>query len=154
MKPVQTKDSNVRLIHPEEEHLPDEKRVGDVPVERMFFRDPETEEQRPGFESTWQLSVGERKALANGAPITIQLWGANHPPIKPMVGDPDPESMEVLVTVEETRRAAGKFFERLSVRMGEDTEIGAKEIPAMFNLALEEILRSRNQPPSANGNGS
>jgi hypothetical protein len=158
VRPVQTDDSNVRLILPEEEHLPDDKRRGDLFVERVFFADEETGDQKPGFESVWKPADGERKALANGALITLRLWGANHPPVNMLVGDPpEGEALEALVTVEEARKAAGKFFDRLSVRMeearGDGPELAADEIPAMFNLALQEVVRHRGTPPSANGAG-
>lgn len=158
MRPVKTDSSNVRLIHPEEEGKPDSQREGDVPAERMFFVDPETHDQRAGFESVWKTTAGERKALANGAPITLQLWGVGHPPVKIMVGDPpEGEVLEELVTVGETREAAGKFFERLSVRM-EEVESGGEpiatdEIGAMFNLALEDVLSQRGHRSSENGSG-
>lgn len=158
MRPVKTDSSNVRLVLPEEEHLPDDKRRGDLHVERMFFVDPESEEQRAGFESVWVPDDGERKALANGAPVTLRLWGANHPPVNMLVGDPpEGETLEALVTVGETREAAGKFFERLSVRM-EEVESGGEpiatdEIGAMFNLALEDVLSQRGHRSSENGSG-
>lgn len=157
MKPVKTKDSNTRLIHPEEEHLPDDQRGGDLYAERLYLV-AEDGQQRPGYESVWLPDDKERKALVNGAPITLRLWGSAHPPVNMHVGDvPEPEggdpSLQALVTVKETREAAGKFFARLSTRMEESTEIGAEEIPAMFNLALEEVLRARPQRPSSNGNG-
>lgn len=160
MKPVKTKDANTRLILPEEEHLPDEKRRGDLPIERLFLIDEETGDQRPGFESTWQPDKGERRALANGAQIKIRLWGANHPPIRPSVGEPDAESMEALVTVEETAVAASKFFSVLSERMAKAESGGepieAEEIPPMFQACLKDVVESGRHRPAAmrrNGDG-
>lgn len=158
MRPVKTDSSNVRLIHPEEEGKPDDQRQGDLFAERMFLVDPETQDQRPGFESVWIPTDGERKALANGAPITLRLWGSGHPPVNMLVGDPpEDEVLEELVTVAETREAAGKFFERLSTRMEEvesgGEPIATEEIGAMFNLALGEVITHRPGRSGENGSG-
>lgn len=158
MKPVKTQDSNARLILPEEEHLPEEERRGDLPIEKMLFVG-EDGVQRVGFESTWLLEDGERKALANGAPLVIKLWGQNHPPLKPEVGEPDEESMEALVTVEETAHAASKFFEVLADRMKIAEEGGdpieADEIPPLFQECLKEVVQGgRHRPGHRSRNGS
>lgn len=156
MKPIKTEGSNVKLVLEEEKHLPEEQQRGTLHAERMLFQDEETGDQKPGFESVWEPTDGERKALSNGAPITLRLWGAHHPIVNMLVGDvPEGEVLHALVTVEQTREAAGKFFERLSVRMAEVEEGGepieTREIGAMFNLALEDVLRNRPERPSANG---
>lgn len=154
MKPVETKDSNVRLVLPEEEGLPDDQRRGDLCVERMFFADEETGDQRPGFESIWEPTDGERKALANGAPITLRLWGANHPPVNMLVGNPPEDGdLRALVTVKETGEAASKFFDALSKRMQEAEDIEPEEIPKIFEIALREVIQGRDKHPRRNGNG-
>lgn len=154
MKPVKTADSNARLILPEEEGLPESQRRGDLPIERCVFVDPETQEQKPGFESTWQPEPGERRAIANGAPVMVRLWGPHHPPIKVEVGDPDEESKEALVSVDVVLRASSGFFEALSKRIAEGEEIEPAEIHEMFRAELRKQMREGKPPGgSTNGNG-
>ena len=154
MKPIKTADSNARLVLPEEEGLPEDQRRGDLPIEKCVFVDPESGEQKPGFESTWQPEAGERRAIANGAPIVVQLWGLQHPPIKVEAGDPDEESKEALVTVEAALRASSGFFDALSKRMAAEEEIEPAEIPAMFRAELRKAMREGKPPGgSTNGNG-
>lgn len=158
MKPIKTKDSNVRLILPEEEGLPDDKRRGDLHVERMFFVG-EDSEQRPGFESRWEPTEGERKALINGAPITLRLWGANHPPVNMLVGNPpEGEKLTAMVTIDQTLEASSKFFEMLSVRMKEVEDggdpIDPKEVPEIFAKAMRDVVRPPRNPTGENGNGA
>lgn len=155
MKAVKTKDSNTRLILKEEEHLPEGKRGGDLPLEKLFFEDPASGEMLPGFESTWEPDLGERRAIANGAPIMVRIWGAGHPPLKVEAGEPDEESLERLVTIRETTAAANRFFERLAARMVEleGGDVEPEEIPAMFQGALQEVLDEGKYRPGARRNG-
>lgn len=155
MRPIATEGTNARMVLPHEMDLPDDQRKGDLPIERVILETEELGEQRPGFESTWEPSDGERKALVNGAPIVLTLWGANHPPVNMRVGEPEGESMQALVSLKEAGAAAAGFFQRLSERMEEPGEIDPEEIPKMFEASLRETMR---QPPpapgSSNGNGA
>ena len=155
VRPVKTSESNTRLILPEEEGKPDSERQGDLPIEKCFFEDPIDGKRLPGFESTWEPDIGERRAVANGAPILVRLWGTAHPPLKVAIGDPDGESMERLVTIRECTSAANRFFERLAARMVEleGGEVGAEEIPAMFQAALQEVIEGGKYRPGARQNG-
>lgn len=154
MKPIKTDGTNVRLVLPEEEHLPEEQRRGDLPIERCFFVDPETQDQKAGFESTWQPDEGERRAIANGAPIMLRLWGANHPPVKLEVGDPPEEGGEALVSVEKALRASSRFFDELSKRMAAEEEISPEEIPAMFREQLRKVMDEGKPKPGGSTNGT
>lgn len=156
MKPIKTKGTNTRLILPHEEELPEDQRKGDLPVERCVFDTEGIEEQRPGFESTWMPDEGERKALANGAPVILRLWGEQHPPVNMHVGEPAEDLMQRLVTIGQTRKAASLFFDALSRRLEGDEKIEPGEIPVMFEKGLLEVMRQPSPPPSSqsNGNGS
>lgn len=155
MRPIKTEDSNSRLVIPEEEHLPESERHGDVPVEKLFFRDDDGE-TKPGFESTWQPDLGERRALANGAPVILRVWGEGHPLSRVEVGEPDEESMERLVTIRETVAAANRFFESLAARWEEldgEEKLGPEEIPIMFQAALHGVIEGGEFRPGAQTNG-
>jgi hypothetical protein len=157
MKPVKTKETTSVLVLDEEKDKPQGQRRGDLPVARVFFKDPETEEQRPGFESTWELEDGERRALVNGATLTLRIWGSGHPPVNMAVGEPDAGSAKALISIEDAKLAASKFFERLAARMGEleGGEIGPQEIPVMFGKALHDVLHPpRRTGRNGNGNGA
>jgi hypothetical protein len=155
VKPVETQGSNTRLILPEEEGLPDDKRRGDLPIERCLFNDPETDEQKPGFESTWIPDDGERRAIVNGAPVVLRLWGNAHPPVKITVGDIQDEDPKALVTVEQTQVAATRFYEELAKKMAAGEQVAPEEIPALFKECLRaELQRDRPKPRHSGPNGN
>jgi hypothetical protein len=154
LKPITTEGTNARLILPHEEELPDDERTGDLPAERCILVDEDSGLERPGFETVWRASDGERRALANGADVILRLWGPSHPPVNIHIGEPDPESMQILVSVDQTRRAATGFFEQLSKRMEDETPIDAAEIPKMFEESLKAIISKPEPEPRRNGNGA
>jgi hypothetical protein len=157
MKPVKTKETTSVLVLDEEKDKPQDQRRGDLPIAKVLFKDPETGVERPGFESTWELEDGERRALANGATLTLRVWGSGHPPVNMAVGEPDTDSAKALISVEDAKRAASKFFELLAARMEEleGGEIGPQEIPAMYNRALRDVLHPpRGTGRNGNGNGA
>lgn len=100
MKPKKTEHSNTALTHPQ---------ADPIPVEKLRFRNEATDQEEPGFESTWEPDNGERKALINGAPLVLSLWGNQHPRIKLEVGEPDMGAVR-LYTHDHVALALSKFL--------------------------------------------
>jgi hypothetical protein len=84
----------------------------DLPAERCRFRDPRTGDESNGYETTWDPDPGEQKALVNGAPIILRVWGDGHPPISLGVGEPAPNP-RALVDRRLWLLALGKLFDML-----------------------------------------
>jgi hypothetical protein len=82
-----------------------------LPAERCTFVDPADNSQRTnGYETTWDTDPGEQKALINGAPIILRVWGDAHPPVSVHVGEPGPNP-RALVDRRLWLLALGKLFD-------------------------------------------
>lgn len=69
------------------------------------------------IETHWQPDEGEQRAIANGAPIQLILWGTQHPPAAITAGEPDPQGSGVLLGAH-VNRALGLLFAELADRSG------------------------------------
>lgn len=90
-----------------------------LPAERCRFRDPSPPyAEGNGYETTWQPDIGERRALLNGAPVILRVWGDAHPPVHVGVGDPPPGGV-VWVDRGLFMQALGRTFSALADQDGE-----------------------------------
>lgn len=61
-----------------------------LPIKDVIIKVPSGEEW-PGMRSVWQLTDEERKFIAEGADIVLQVCGTQHPPVALWVEKVDPE---------------------------------------------------------------
>lgn len=120
-------------------------RDADLPFERVITRDGEARETR------WQPTEGEVKALVNGAPVVLLVWGPAHPPVAVTAGEPvAPEDggIELL--------SKGHVYRALGAMWGEHIARLAFPSGDAFAEAFDQALAAtREQPaPPATGNGS
>jgi hypothetical protein len=88
MKPIPAPDTNLTLTHPDG--------GGDLPACQCIFTGEDGDNYQHGYETTWQPSLGETRALANGAPVVLQVWGQAHPPVNVTVGEPADDAVALI----------------------------------------------------------
>jgi len=113
--PVRTPSTNVVLTLPEDKGKPAEKR-SDLPAERCVDGTG-----KHLIETVWQPDPGEQKALANGAPVILHVWGAGHPPVSVTAGEPPEESVRQLPEPW-VERALGYMFAALQTHIADKVE--------------------------------
>jgi hypothetical protein len=142
-------------------------------AERCKFRNPRPPfDETVGFETKWYPDLGEQRAVANGAPIILRVWGQGHPPVS--VGAGQPGQLRVLVDQRIVDRALGNLYgllresasaeddEPLSLGdgVGLTAEVEPDEFLALWTQALQRAITqiaaeetaptngTRRQPPS------
>lgn len=110
MRPIATEDSDITLVLGN-----DTTGKSDLPAQRCALVNETSGLSSAGFESTWEPDQGERRALANGAPLLLNLWGTQHPPVSLEVGEPPAEANLIAQYSHDTViRAFAIFMRRLS----------------------------------------
>ena len=106
MRPVKTGTATgvLTLLDEDGVRMPDR----DLPFERVV-----DEAGQAAIETTWQPEDGERRALANGAPVRLLVWGLAHPPVAVQVGEPA-ENAVPLVGEGEAGAALAFMYTRLA----------------------------------------
>lgn len=84
MRPIQHPTNNAVLGAPPGVAIEDCKALA---ITRVVFEGSGA----PAVRSYWQPSEAERRALAAGAPVCLQVWGTTHPPVALLVDDVEPE---------------------------------------------------------------
>lgn len=110
MKPQRTPTTNLNLVLRDQngERNPN----SDLPAERCV-----DQAGRQIIETAWAPDEGELRALVNGAPILLRVWGTGHPPVNLEAGHPAPEGSGVLLGAH-VNRALGFLFAELADRSG------------------------------------
>lgn len=91
MKPIRTPTTTTVF------KLPGGTDENDLPAEIVIDQDG-----RLVLETAWQPTAAELEAIVNGAPVTLRVWGEQHPPVSVTVADASPP----FVTVDYARPAA------------------------------------------------
>lgn len=89
-------------------------------AERCKFRNPKPPfDESRGFETRWHPDLGEQRAVANGAPVILRVWGDGHPPVSVGAGNPDDSrQLRVLVDQRIYDRALGNLYGLLVELLG------------------------------------
>lgn len=110
MRPAKTERSNVVLTS---------EGVRDLPAEKIAIFPPGTDPSEvngdggePGLETVWIPDDGERRAIANGAPIILRVWGEGHPPVALSAGNPT--VLRALISKAHIDRAVGYWWKGLA----------------------------------------
>lgn len=138
MKALRTDSTDLELT------LPGAGEDRTLPAQRIQAFDPELGETEadahPAVVSTWNPDDGERKALANGAPleVVLHLPAERHPPISLAVGEPDAEASTALLTKAHVDRAVGFWFTAVAKKLAEGDMGTPKEVLELWHEALEQ----------------
>lgn len=136
MKPVRTDKTNTVLT------LPGAGPEANLPATRVLAYNPdlgETEaDASPAYESYWTPDEGERRALANGAPIVLTVTSPQHPPVSIEIGEPDPASMEAVLVKAHADRAIGVLFLKLAEALAGDDWPDPEGCVELWHTCLEE----------------
>jgi hypothetical protein len=146
MKAVETSESNLTLT------LAGAGPDRNLPAQRILAFDPglgETEaDGRPAIETCWVPDEGERRALANGAPLELIVFGEQHPPVSVGVGEP--QELNALVSKAHVDRAVGYWFAKQAGRLARGEGFPtAPELLELWHEALEETRDEERTPDLA-----
>lgn len=105
MRPIKTLDQNV-ILYLSDPQTGERDPDCDLPAERCV-----DQHGNEFLETTWRPDPGEQRALANGAPIVLRVWGKGHPPVSVGVSDDVPKDAVALMSLDHGRRA-GQWLAR------------------------------------------
>jgi hypothetical protein len=159
MRAVRTPETNVTLT------LPGGTEKNDLPAQRINAYNPDLgqteKDARPAFESHWEPSPDERRALAAGAQIALIVHGDGHPPVSVGVTDPGDDRVELvdrslvngalgaLYAALETkaRHALAEIADQGGAGLGVDDLIpDASRFIEVFDAALNELIAPTAEP--------
>jgi hypothetical protein len=148
MKAVSTDRSDLTLT------LPGAGGERNLPAQRLMTFDPElgetTEDAKPAILTVWRPDEGERKAIANGAPIELVVSGTGHPPVSMSVGNPPEGDLEALISKAHVDRAVAVWFSLLSEHLRRTDEFpSAPVVVEMWQEALDLAADDGSATPPA-----
>lgn len=139
MRPTFTDATNVNFVLNDPET--GKKIVGtDLPAERFIADDVPGSDRGIVHETTWTPDQGERRAIANGAPVLLRVWGTAHPPVQILAGEPDAARLGELRALMDERhvsRAIGALFGALAQRTNEHPDADEPEI--LLRSGIEDL---------------
>lgn len=148
MKPVKAADSNLLLILDEQgkgdlpaRHGPmNGAAPSEIPAQKLVLIDPSDGTAGEGFETTWEPDDGERRAIVNGAPIILNVWGSAHPPVSLEVGEPPEDAkLKAQYSHDHVMRAFAYFMRRLSRRILLTAQFPTE--PSLVVMYAEESIK-------------